>query len=104
MKVIYVAGCYRADDINGVLGNIIKAREASRKLWLRGWAVICPHLNSCFMDGTDTDKIFLDGDLEILRRCDAIYMLNGWEKSTGAKNELKEAGKNGLEIIFEGYV
>ncbi len=104
MKVIYVAGRYRGESWNEVWENIIHARTEARKLWLQGWAVICPHANSIFMDGKEgeTDGVFLNGDLEIIRRCDAIYMLDNWKESSGAKEELRLAVSLGLEIIYEG--
>ena len=102
MRVIYVAGAYRADSENGVFENIMCARRAAQKLWHKGWAVICPHTNTMFMGEDKPDLIFLDGDLEILRRCDAIYMLSNWRESVGAMQERKAAEEWGLEIYFEG--
>jgi hypothetical protein len=102
MKVIYVAGPYRANGWHFVFENILRARVVARKLWLDGWAVICPHANSILMDGPDISTgTFLDGDLEILRRCDAIYMLDGWVHSAGASSEHEEALRRGLEIYYE---
>lgn len=101
MKVIYVAGAYRANSWNGVWDNIMHARTIARQLWVDGWAVICPHANSIFMDGEDTDGVFLTGDLEILRRCDAIYMLDNWKQSEGARGEYKLAEELGLEVYYE---
>ena len=101
MEVIYVAGKYRGESWNEVWENIMHARREARKLWLSGFAVICPHTNSIFMDGIETDGIFLNGDLEILSRCDAIYMLLGWECSLGAKQEYAVARKLGKKIYFE---
>jgi len=103
MKVIYVAGPYRADSENGVFENIIHARREAQKLWHKGWAVICPHTNTMFMGETKPDLIFLAGDLEILKRCDAIYMLRGWGASEGAKCELNQARSDGLMIYYEDY-
>lgn len=102
MKIIYVAGSYRHKSMNQIWENIVHARQEARKLWLAGWAVICPHMNTAFMDTMpNTDQIFLDGDIEILRRCDAIYMLKGWEKSEGAIKEYKYANTLGLEVLCE---
>lgn len=103
MKVIYVAGKYRGKSWNEVWENIMHSRTEARKLWLQGWAVICPHANSILMDGAkgETDGVFLEGDLEILKRCNAIYLLKGWEGSEGAKDELGLAQKEGLEILYE---
>lgn len=103
MKVIYVAGKYRAESWNGVFENIMKARAVARNLWVHGWAVVCPHANTFFMDGEDIpNRTFLDGDLEIIRRCDAMFMLDNWKDSEGARGEHTLAVELGLPIFYEG--
>ena len=101
MKVIYVAGPYRAQSEDEVFNNIVHAREVAVELWQAGWAVICPHTNSFFMGTRLGDDCFIEGDLEILSRCDAVYMMSNYEGSEGAKLELAKAKELGLEIIFE---
>jgi len=44
----------------------------------------------------------MSADLAAVRSCDAIYLLRGWENSRGAKKELAEALKHGLEVMQEG--
>lgn len=44
-------------------------------------------------------KEYIDIDLELLKRCDAIVLLKGWENSHGCRIELKFAEALGLEII-----
>lgn len=44
---------------------------------------------------------FMELDLKALSFCDSIYMMKGWETSKGAKLELEEAKRLGLEIIYE---
>jgi nucleoside 2-deoxyribosyltransferase len=101
MKVIYVAGPYRGNGDNSVYENINMARKHARRLWLEGFAVFCPHANTFFMDGPDLPaKTFLDGDMEILRRCDAVYMLPGWSVSEGAKAEHAYAVWAGIKVIY----
>lgn len=100
MKVAYISGPYRAPSIDGTYNNIHNARRIAREYWLKGYAVICPHMNTAMMDGRDTDEMFLDGDIEILKRCDAIVMIEGWENSIGARMELAAAERHGLEVIY----
>lgn len=99
MQIIYVAGKYRAETKEGVEANIQKARETAIKLWQLGWAVICPHLNTAHFDGEAPDSVWLEGDKEILRRCDAIYMLDNWRESEGARAELELAISIGLDVF-----
>ena len=101
MKIIYVAGPYRAETENGVFENIIHARRVAQRLWHEGFAVICPHLNSAYMGDKQNDTVFLKGDIEILARCDAIYMLTGWMYSEGATVELELAESLDLEVVYE---
>ena len=108
MKVIYVAGKYSANSEWELEQNIRHAAAEARKLWIQGWAVICPHLNSAhFGDRRDSHgqdqrkSLWRVGDLELLRRCDAIYMLGGYGDSNGALQELKLAQELGLEVLYE---
>ena len=100
-KVIYISGQYRNKTIGGTFRNIMHARDVAVKLWNENWIVICPHLNSFLMDGLCPDNVWLEGDIEILHRCDAIYMLKNWQNSKGAMKELELAKELGLEIYFE---
>jgi len=52
-----------------------------------GYAVICPHKNTALYDGLCDDKIWLEGDIEILSRCDLMVTVPGWEMSEGCKKE-----------------
>jgi len=91
MKVAYVAGPYRAETEYELVSNIRVAEKAAVALWQMGYAVICPHMNSAHMGGVCQDKVFLRGDLEILRRCDLIVLVDGWESSAGARDEYIQA-------------
>ena len=46
-------------------------------------------------------KTILAIDIEVLRTCDAIYMLRDWDKSTGAILELAYAQTTGMKVMFE---
>jgi len=59
----------------------------ARECWARGYAVICPHLNTIDFDNVLTREEFIERDLEIVAKCDAVLMLPNWEISEGAKEE-----------------
>jgi len=98
-QIVFISGKYRARTKLGVLWNIYKARRAAIKLWQRGYATICPHLNSALMPGNP--DLFLKGDLKILAKCHIIYMLKNWEYSDGACLERLEAQRRGLTVWYE---
>ena len=101
--IVYVAGPYRADTIAGVRRNIERARAVAEELWAMGYPTICPHLNTAFMDGLAEDGDFLDGDLLILKRCDAVVLVDGYEDSIGAMAEVKCAAQRGLPIFANAF-
>jgi len=84
-----------------VEANIEHARMESIKLSKEGWCVLCPHLNWAHFDGHCPDEFWLKCGMEMLKCCDAIYMLNNWASSEGATQELKAAQTLGLEIYYE---
>lgn len=104
MKVIYISGKYRdARGIYYVLENIRAAEEAALEVWAAGGVAICPHKNTAGFDGAFnlSEHTWLNGDLELVRRCDAIYMLPNWVDSEGAAKERAEAERIGLPVLYD---
>jgi len=52
----------------------------------------------------DVDELeyLLEVELKELTGCEAIYLLDGWHNSKGARKELYHALGNGLKIFLEG--
>jgi len=99
--VAYVAGPYRAETHAEVHANIQRARRVAEQLWAKGYAVICPHLNSAFMSGPIDEKNFLDGYLELVRRSDIVVVsCKPGEASSGTEAEVTEAAKMNLPVFF----
>lgn len=84
-----------------VRANINRAASVARELWLKGHAVICPHLNTDF-EGNEavSHAAFLAGDLNMVARCDALVMLPDWETSRGARVEHEYAASLGIPIYI----
>lgn len=57
--------------------------------------MICPHLNTANFDGIVPDQNFLDGTMEMMRRCDLVVLLPGWGDSSGSIKEKSEADRLG---------
>lgn len=101
--VVYVSGKMTAKDKQEEKNNILIALSVAAKLWNIGFTALCPHtnapqpINGC---GCRYEE-YIEGDLELLSRCDAIFMLYGWEQSVGATLEHQEAEKLSLPIFYE---
>ena len=105
MKVIYVAGPYRSKSEWGLIKNIREAEDAALEIWRLGAAAICPHKNTAHFGGAHelSNEVWIDGDLEILRRCDAMFLLDGFMDSVGAMTEKKEAERLEIPIFRHLY-
>ena len=103
-KTVYIAGPMAGKE------NLNREafERAAQKLSTEGWTVYDP-VEIGELYGTAEE---IQGDPELLAkvvkaelgfvaRADAIYLLNGWERSVGAKRELLVALGCGLEIICE---
>jgi nucleoside 2-deoxyribosyltransferase len=101
MKVIYIAGPYRAETVRGVVENIRLAESAALSIWRNGHVAICPHLNTALFDGACPDDVWLAGDLEILKRCDAVLLVGRWEQSKGTQAEIAFAAKNNIPVFWD---
>lgn len=99
IPIVYIAGPYRAEHTYRVVENINEARRYAALVWSIGGAALCPHSNTALFDGVTRDADFLAGDLEMMRRCDAVFLMPRWRDSVGATLEAKEAKRVGLVVI-----
>lgn len=100
MTLVYVAGPFRAANSWDMEQNIRRAETLALSVWQAGMACICPHTNTRFYQGTAPDEIWLDGDLEMVKRCDAVLMTHDWERSTGASAERLFALKHEIPVFY----
>jgi hypothetical protein len=102
-KSIYVAGPMRGHPFLNFESFFVAAHELKKAGWHvenpaaydvdRWWAGVKWSLEQL---------IFFD--LGKVQRCDAIYMLEGWEKSDGARCEFYFAKFLGRQLLFERIV
>ena len=101
MKIIYVAGPYRAKTKSRRDLHLAQAAMTGVLLAEKGWYPVIPHLNTAkFEDHAPWigDEFYLDGTLELLRRCDALCLLPGYEFSEGTAGEIAEARRLGIPV------
>lgn len=97
--VIYVAGPFRGPNAWAIEQNIRRAEALALEAWQAGFAVICPHTNTRFFQGTAPDEVWLIGDLDLVARCDAVLMVPGWQQSCGATGERGHATTLGIPVF-----
>jgi len=102
MKIIYIAGKYRAPCEWEIVQNIRTAEKAALFVWQHGAAALCPHKNTALFGGAPGchDEVWLKGDCEMLLRCDAVFAIDGWRDSNGARDEIDLARTNNIPVLF----
>lgn len=102
MKLFYVAGPFRAPTLAQIQQNIDKARNVAVELAEAGLMPVCVHtmegLAMHDIQQADRGQFWVDGTLEVMRRCDAVVLVEGWERSQGTLGEIAEARRLGLPI------
>lgn len=88
---IYIAG-----PITNDVDYKLKFAKAEKKLLSMGYTVINPVKNDGF-----TYKEYIDIGLNELMRCDAVYLLNGWKNSNGARLEYAYARVTKMRVFKE---
>lgn len=101
MKIIYIAGPYRAATPWEVECNIRRAEELSLRVALLGAMPLCPHTMARYFDKQSTDTFWLKGTTELLRRCDAAVFTTNWKESEGCRHEHEEARRRGMSCFFD---
>ena len=83
---VYISG-----KITGTADFMEWFAKAEEKLKAEGYAVLNPaHANSYMPEDTTWDE-YMKVSLTLLQMADAIYMLDGWEDSKGARQEYNMA-------------
>ena len=105
MKVIYIAGPYRAGNAWDRETNIRLAESAGLYVASRGGVPLIPHSMTRYFDGTLTDLFWLEATLELLKRFDAMFLVGEWEKSTGTLGEKRWCEANNIPVFdsLEGF-
>jgi len=101
MILVFVSGPIAANNTWLRERNIRRAEEVALELLEYGYSVFCPHTMTRFFEGALPPKVFYRADLEVLRRCDAVLLVPGWEDSNGSREELREANRRGIPAFTD---
>ena len=99
MKDSELAGADSADTEFGVHQHIETASNVALAIWRLGAVCICPHKNTAYFGGALPDAVWLEGDKELIRRSDAVLMMEGWTDSAGARDEEEYADDLGKKVL-----
>jgi hypothetical protein len=85
--VIYIAGPYRGKNSWEVEKNIRNAEHYAFRLAEFGMVPLCPHSMYRYFDRTLNDEYWINATEMLLKRCDAVFLIPGWQNSIGATAE-----------------
>lgn len=93
---IYISGA-----ITGTDDYMERFANAEKELTEQGYSVVNPaKVNAQLPSDTDYED-YMKMSFCMLSMCDAIYMLNGWQKSFGANRELGYAMGKRMTVLSE---
>ncbi len=103
-QLVYIAGPFRGPNLMAVQENIEAARSRMLPIVQNGFMPVCVHT----MEGLamhdqqqEHDGVFwLEGTLEILRRCDHVIVDYRWLASRGTIAEVREAFRLKIPVWY----
>lgn len=99
MRVVFIAGPYRAVTAWGIESNIRKAELLALQLSRSGIVPVCVHSMYRYFQGEGSDDFWLSATQTLLLKCDAVLMIPGWERSSGSVAEKALAELNCIPVI-----
>lgn len=91
MILVYVAGPFSAPTREGVEANIRRAVDLGVEVAKLGAFPVIPHANTADprFEHVQPYQFWIDATMAMLRTCDALITVPGWEKSSGARGEVE---------------
>jgi hypothetical protein len=102
MKLVYIAGPYRAATPWLVEQNVRRAEEIGLTVATVGGMPVVPHSMCRFYDKQCSDVFWTVGTMELMRRCDIVVVAPGWQFSEGTQGELALATKLSKPLFYYG--
>ncbi len=104
MKLIYISGPHIGSTYHQTEAYITYAREWAEKLAHAGHAFYCPHLNTAHFDTISPDvpeSFWREMNANILRRCDAVLLLPGWDNEEATRRDVEFAENARVPVIVD---
>jgi len=101
-KLIYIAGALNNDAVHYIqnLHRMIKWENEIRQL---GFSTFCPGFDFLggLVNGNWDYKDYFENNQLILERCDAIFLVPGYESSQGTQKEIAKAKRLDIPIFLD---
>ena len=103
--ITYVAGPYSCDGAPDLFVNMRRGTRACAELIMDGIDAFCPWADwilwMTLRDGENICKERIYAySMAFLEVSDAVYVLSGWERSTGTKKEIIRAKERGIPVFY----
>lgn len=102
MKIAYICSPLRGE----VTLNIERAKYYSKYVVKRGLIPLAPHLLfTQFMDDSkEQDRaLAMRFDMELLLKCDYLYVFDAYGVSTGMQAEIEYAQEHKIPVVYKNY-
>ncbi len=99
MRLVYIAGPYRAATAWEVEQNIRRAEEIGLEIARMGAMPVAPHMLTRFYGGECTEDFWLLGTFMLMQRCDIVVLTPMWRLSSGAACEKDDAVRLGKPVF-----
>jgi hypothetical protein len=104
MRIVYIAGRYSGNTLAEVERNIDEARKVALMLAQRRIPFLCTilqtaHFDSLLGGGDPGYEYWIDVSLDVVKRCDAVFLVPAWQQSNGARREVQFAREHGMPVF-----
>lgn len=100
MPAVYVAGPFKAATNELIEANIRRAEAMGLEVAKLGATPLIPHANTRAFHTVIDEAFMLEATKELMRRCDAVILCEGWQESAGTRDEMCEAHWLGLPVFY----
>ena len=101
MKIIYICGKREFGDLDELHLLTLREENAAVSLLRNQWGPYVPLKNYYGAHRYEIDKTAEIANRLFLERSDAIFLLEGWDKSREARDDKKRAESLGINIFYE---
>ena len=98
--LIYISCSYNSANSWVRERSIREAEYESYLTWQNGAIAICPYLTTKFFYDLFPEETIFNGFIEIMLRCDAVYMCNYWEGFKESTTERKIALEHRIPVLY----